>query len=84
MNENLQELRKTWEGDAVVVTEKVTNENTLVVIRDTLAKDSSLYRCLRYFKAGEEWAVSCDGNSVPSETVMKWLCAPRASTCRVG
>lgn len=82
MNENLQELRKQWEGiDAHVVTEKKQNEFTLlVVIRDSLA--SGRYRCLRYFQIGKEWAVSCDGSGVLPEVAMKWLCNPSASTCR--
>jgi len=81
MKDNLEQLRREWEGEAEVVAEKTEQIGsvTLVVLKDEFGG----YRCHRYFPAGDEWAVSVDGETLSAETVIQWLCNPSARTCRV-
>lgn len=75
----LDEVRERWEGDLSLVAEKEDQQgNRLLVV----CRDSDQYRCLRYFKIGDSWEVSVDGDRVSAETAMKWLVDPSAMTCR--
>lgn len=84
--EQLEDLRKIWEGDMPVVCDQINKnkDRLLVVLRDTIREGT--YRCHRYFKVGfgddVRWEVSVDGEGCKPETVMKWLCVPSTSTCR--
>ena len=82
----LQEQRKDWEQDLVVVAEKQQDEGTfLVILRqwsytavESLDDGMGQYSCHRYFTVGGNWEVSVDASNVDAETAMKWAWSPKA------
>ena len=88
--DTLDEIREQWEGsNPKIIAEKEQRTNGqvtshLVVTRDERQHDR--YCCYRYFILGfgedAQWQVSMDGAACDHETVMKWLCNPKAATCR--
>lgn len=71
----LNELRKEWEEDCVVVAQTQPDEGTFLVIVRLI---DGKYACYRYFTIGGNWEASGDACHVDAETAMKWAWNPKA------
>lgn len=89
---DLKEKREQWEGGLEVKTEIRPDDFTLLVVleapkpeegldgyfADFEGPDPERYHCHRYFKIGDNWEVSVDGQNVSLDQVWEWLKDPCA------
>ena len=68
---NLKDKRALWERGCKICTTIKGDSSILVVTEDSLIYNR--YQCIRYFQIGDNWEVSCDGDSVELSWVWKWL-----------
>jgi hypothetical protein len=83
----LQALREEWEkGLTPFASHQPDPEWTLLVVlyvSETKRDAKQLYYCHRYFRLGDEWAVSVDRAAVSAEAAIRWaLTCGRASPDR--
>lgn len=85
MADSLLRIRQDWELNLVpltVIDEQKTKGRVLVILEDALKDIEFRYHCHRYFKGGDEWHCSVDGQNVPLANVFSWLNDPKAATAR--
>lgn len=79
-DQNLTDLRNSCErGLTPLSVMNIDGGTTLVILQGLCEND---YSCHRYFKMGDSWHVSYDGQRIPLENVWKWLSNPCAESAR--
>lgn len=85
---DFKELREQWEEGLEVKYEKDAgpDDPTFLVVLESFdirescrsPEDQGYYHCHRYFKIGDNWEVSVDGQNVSLDQVWEWLMTPQA------
>ena len=71
----LEELRKLWEKNLTVLSEKMVDEWTCLVV---LTNKNGQFHCHRYFSIGNDWVASVDCRTSSFVDVVRWCFDPRA------